>query len=478
PSKPSGPTSLLRGKSASFSTNTTDPDIGDQVRFRFDWGDGTTSTWTGWVNSSQSAAKSKSWGSAGTYNVKAQAEDAHEARSNWSAALKVTVTSGGGGNRHPVANDDSASTNEGAAVWIDVLANDEDIDGTLNPETVTVTSDPSHGYTTANTTTGEIQYTPDPDFHGSDSFKYTVDDDHRATSNIATVTITVGGVKADASAGSPYYGLVGEEITFNGSLSYDPDPEGYIVAWYWDFGDGTNETGEVTTHSYVEAGTYTVILTVTDNDNTTDQDEFTVEIVKPNIPPTAPTVDGPTSGAIDTVYDYTAVSTDADNDTISYVFDWGDGSNLTVTGFLANGTMTTQNHSWIAAGQYIISVYATDNQTDSETTEYIVYIDVTAVDGIGYITDDDGDGIYDMFHDGISIDTDLGVEDDNYLIDSDGDGKWDHVFNLERGLSTYFLFVYRKYLKIYEETPKTPGFEVISFLAMLALVLIILRRRR
>ncbi len=478
PSKPSGLTNLKKGKSSSYSTNTTDPDISDQIRFRFDWGDGIISAWTDWVNSTESASKIKSWYKGGIYNVKAQAEDTYGTLSNWSTALVVTVTSSGSGNLPPIANDDSTNTNIETAVWIDVLDNDEDTDGTLEPSSVIVTGGPIHGNTTVNTTTGEVRYKPNVDFNESDTFEYTVDDNDGAASNEATVTIIVGGgVKADASAGSPYFGFIGENITFDGSLSYDPDPEGYIVSWHWEFGDDTNGTGEVTTHSYEEAGMYTVILTVTDNVNITDQDKFTVEIIKPNIPPSAPIVDGPTSGAIEVVYNFTAVSTDADNDAIKYIFNWGDGSNVTVTEFLSNGTTTIQNHSWKVAGQYIISVYANDNKTDSATTEYIVYIDVTAVGDIGYLTDDDGDGIFDMFHDGISIDTDLGRENDTYLIDSNGDGNWDYVFNIETGLSTYINYVYLKYLEIYEEK-KTPGFEFISFLVILALVIFILRRKR
>ncbi|GAH14381.1 unnamed protein product, partial [marine sediment metagenome] len=68
---------------------------------------------------------------------------------------------------------------------------------------------------------------------------------------------------ADASAGETYQGSVGKEITFNGSNSSDLD--GTITEWFWDFGDGTNGTGEITSHNYSTPGTYNVTLTVTDN---------------------------------------------------------------------------------------------------------------------------------------------------------------------------------------------------------------------
>jgi PKD repeat protein len=43
------------------------------------------------------------------------------------------------------------------------------------------------------------------------------------------------------------------------------DPEGAITAWNWDFGDGNTSTQQHPEHVYTENGTYTVILTVTDN---------------------------------------------------------------------------------------------------------------------------------------------------------------------------------------------------------------------
>lgn len=64
------------------------------------------------------------------------------------------------------------------------------------------------------------------------------------------------------------YPTTGEDVTFDASDSYDPD--GTIVSYEWDFGDGTTGTGMVTTHSYAEEGDYTIVLQVTDNDGLSD----------------------------------------------------------------------------------------------------------------------------------------------------------------------------------------------------------------
>jgi len=63
---------------------------------------------------------------------------------------------------------------------------------------------------------------------------------------------------------TPY---VGEAATFNASVSYDPD--GTIVGYAWDFGDGMSATDMIVNHAYSEEGTFTTTLTVTDNDGLT-----------------------------------------------------------------------------------------------------------------------------------------------------------------------------------------------------------------
>ncbi|MCK5261318.1 MAG: PKD domain-containing protein [Thermoplasmatales archaeon] len=236
-----------------------------------------------------------------------------------------------------------------------------------------------------------------------------------------------------ANAGGPYYSFVDSELEFDGTQSSDSD--GNITSWFWVFGDGTNGTGEIITHIYSSPGTYTVILIVSDDVGAEGSYETTAVISQPNRIPSTPDVDGPQDGTQNTEYTYTAVSTDEDNDTIQYHFDWGDGTTNT-TEFLPNGTAATQTHIWTVAGKYTISVQAYDNQTPSDITRYTVLIDAHIVGDIGYITDDDADSIYDTFH-GKNIETELGQEDGKYLIDTNGDGDWNYTYDLVDGLATY-----------------------------------------
>jgi PKD repeat protein len=67
-------------------------------------------------------------------------------------------------------------------------------------------------------------------------------------------------------------------ISFSGGNSTDPN--GTIISYEWDFGDGTTASGETVSHAYSAAGNFTAELTVTDNDGLSDKDQVTVVIEK------------------------------------------------------------------------------------------------------------------------------------------------------------------------------------------------------
>ena len=96
-------------------------------------------------------------------------------------------------NDQPVANDDAASTAEDTAVTMDVVANDSDPDGNLDPASTntscTECSEPGNG-NLVNNGDGSFEYTPNPGFNGPDSFVYQVCDTNLAC-DTAVVSITV-----------------------------------------------------------------------------------------------------------------------------------------------------------------------------------------------------------------------------------------------------------------------------------------------
>jgi len=115
----------------------------------------------------------------------------------WSEPAKVTITIS---NSRPTVADDSVSTDFQTAVTIDVLSNDSDSDGQLEPASVTVSGVfPSNGEIQEITESGQIIYRPFNGFDGTDTFQYTVKDNNGAESDPATVTVTV---RAQATGGS------------------------------------------------------------------------------------------------------------------------------------------------------------------------------------------------------------------------------------------------------------------------------------
>jgi YD repeat-containing protein len=72
-----------------------------------------------------------------------------------------------------------------------------------------------------------------------------------------------GNMSPVANAGGAYNGTIAQNVPFHGNNSYDPD--GTIVSYSWNFGDGGSSSGINPTHAYSANGSYTVTLTVTDN---------------------------------------------------------------------------------------------------------------------------------------------------------------------------------------------------------------------
>lgn len=93
-------------------------------------------------------------------------------------------------NDAPVAEDDYALVLRNGSRDIEVLANDSDVDGTVDASSVNVTAAPSHGTFTV-LANGRIRYTPATDFSGDDELRYTVRDNSSAVSNEAVVTLRV-----------------------------------------------------------------------------------------------------------------------------------------------------------------------------------------------------------------------------------------------------------------------------------------------
>ncbi|MEO0820818.1 MAG: Ig-like domain-containing protein, partial [Pseudomonadota bacterium] len=147
-----------------------------------------------------------------TYTV----EDDDSAVSN-TATVSLSV---GAPNQAPVAADDNAVTAIDVPIEISVLSNDSDIDGTLDPATVTVTTQPTNGSVQINPS-GTVTYTPSNGFQGVDSFVYTVDDNDAATSNSATATVVVGNANQRALTSDGSSNIDVSNLRLNGAFTIE-----------------------------------------------------------------------------------------------------------------------------------------------------------------------------------------------------------------------------------------------------------------
>jgi len=173
-----------------------------------------------------------------------------------------------------------------------------------------------------------------------------------------------------ADAGGPYAGVEGSPVAFDGGASSDPDNDPLTYAW--DFGDGGTGTGATPSHTYAENGNYNVCLTVTDDDQASNQVCTTATIA--NAAPAIPSMTvSPATIDEDGTVTVSGSFTDAgvlDTHTVNIL--WGDGSSsaATVTQGAGGGTFT-------ASHQYL-------DDDPTATTSDIKQITAT-------VTDDDGD---------------------------------------------------------------------------------------
>ena len=92
----------------------------------------------------------------------------------------------------PTATDDSPVVKVNGNIDIDILANDSDPDNTLPDDmTITILTNPTNGTAVKNSDTGKtVKYTPNPDYGGTDSFTYEINDGHDDSAS-ATVSIKI-----------------------------------------------------------------------------------------------------------------------------------------------------------------------------------------------------------------------------------------------------------------------------------------------
>ena len=265
PSVPSGQTSGTTGTSYDYTTSANDTD-NDTILYTFDWGDGTTSI-TGLVASGTIVTEAHSWSAAGTYQVRAMANDSNGASSDWSEALTVTINTPP---NTPSVPTGSASGYAWAPYSYQTSATDPDGDQ------VQLTIDWGDG---TNSTTGFVNSATSASLThtwtaaGAYQIKAMSTDSKGATSAwSASLAVTIAPNErpnAPSKPVGPTSGDVGASYPF---LTSATDPNGEMVKYTYDWGDGTNYTTPLVnsgttasiSHSWTKAGTYLIRIMATD----------------------------------------------------------------------------------------------------------------------------------------------------------------------------------------------------------------------
>ncbi|AUV80399.1 hypothetical protein C2R22_00960 [Salinigranum rubrum] len=236
---------------------------------------------------------------AGSDSFTYQVDDGNGGTDGGTVSVSVTAV-----NDAPVADGDSYTTDEDTELVVDasagVLGNDADVDG--DTLTATVTGGPANGSLSL-AADGSFDYTPDPDFFGSDTFTYEVDDGNGGT-DAGAVSVTVTGVNDGPTATGDSYttdedttlsvsapGVLGDDtdadddtltatvasgpangslsLAADGSFDYTPDP---------DFFGSDSFTYEVDDdNGGTDTATVSVSVTAVNDAPTVDDDEYTTD---------------------------------------------------------------------------------------------------------------------------------------------------------------------------------------------------------
>jgi len=196
---------------------------------------------------------------------------------------------------------------------------------------------------------------------GSYTVKLTVTDDNDLSDSLDKEIIVeeLEGPTAEFDF-SPQEPIEDETIDFTDGSS---SPDGEIIEWSWDFGDGATSDKQNPSHTYTEHGIYTVELTVTDDNDLSDSVDKEIKVEELD-DPIADFSYSPEIPVEDEIVEFTDQSTETDGEIVEWSWSFGDGT-----------TSEEQNpsHTYGEYGIYTVEFTVTDenalsNSTTSEIT--------------------------------------------------------------------------------------------------------------
>jgi PKD repeat protein len=334
------PMIVFTNETVFFNGTFSSDDVGGIADYLFSFGDGNSS---GWI---ASPTISHQYIVDGAYQASLQVRDSEGATSDISETIIQVL------NRDPVASPLADPTRTLTFVDIQFTSNAEDPDGTVTvnwdfgDNTTSNLSDPIHNYSKKGVYEVTLEIVDDDGASASYSLEVVVDN-----------RLPICVIEADE-----VYGNISTQFTFEAVAT---DEDGTIVSYEWDLEDGTTSEMQLVEHMFERPGTYTIRLTVRDDDGGEDRD--LVNITIEDLPPIAIA-----SMDSDEIYTFGNVIFTGDDShdlegPVTCAWDFGDGN---------TSTEINPVHSYWRPGEFIPSLVVKDNagQTDNATLPAITVL--------------------------------------------------------------------------------------------------------
>lgn len=173
-----------------------------------------------------------------------------------------------------------------------------------------------------------------------------------SASTLQIVSVTASPApKADFTYSPRPTPTVGDTVLFNADISVST-PGHPIVQFSWNFGDGGTASGLQTTHVFVTAGTYAVVLSVLDDagQKSTKETDITVGTGSPTAVFTLTK-----TGGLTVLGDASASSASSGATITNYTFLWGDGTTTNA------GSSSASSHTYTVGNTYSVTLRVTDS---------------------------------------------------------------------------------------------------------------------
>ena len=249
------PNSGIAPLTVTFNGSAYDCD-GTIVSYHWDFGDNSTST---------DKDPTHTFENAGTYSITLTVSD----NDNATGTDTVTIIVNEPTNKPPTASIIPDKNTGTAPLTVSFTGSGTDSDGTVvsyywsfGDNSTSTDKDPTHTFENA----------------GTYSITLTVSDNDNATGT-DTVTIIVN----EPTNKPPTASIIPDKNTGTAPLTVSftgsgTDSDGTVVSYYWSFGDGSTSTKQNPTYTFLNAGTYSVTLTVTDNKGATGIKKITITV--------------------------------------------------------------------------------------------------------------------------------------------------------------------------------------------------------